>query len=102
MPKQDNKTAPATPAAGKLRTIRRALVLVWHGARLWTIGGIVLLPIQAVLSTLPLYLSKLIVDSVASAVRGGDRTRAIHQVTATIAMQALVMVLGAVVSALAG
>jgi len=55
----------------RLSGIRRALVLVWNSARGWTIGNAAILLVQGVLPLAQLYLMKLIVDAVTSAVAGG-------------------------------
>jgi ATP-binding cassette subfamily B protein len=90
----------------KLKTIKRALHLVWLGAPHWTVAAIVLLPLQAALTALPIYLSKLVVDAVATGMRAptGSPTRALafHQVGWVIGLQAGVMLLSAILSALAG
>jgi ATP-binding cassette subfamily B protein len=53
---------------GKLAKIeiRRALQFVWESGPRWTIANIVLIIIQGVLPLLPLYLTKLVLDEVAS------------------------------------
>ena len=64
------KDSPEGPKVGqKLKTLKRALHLVWLGAPRWTVAGIVLLPLQAALTVLPIYLSKLVIDAVATGLR---------------------------------
>lgn len=94
-------TADKSSTAQKLRTLQRALQLVWQGARGWTIASIALLPLQAALTTLPIYISKLIVDAVAGGIRAADRTEAFRQVALYIGLQAGVALLGAILSAVA-
>lgn len=105
--KPDGTGQAASASAGqKLKTIKRALHLVWLGARHWTIASIVLLPLQAALTALPIYLSKLVVDSVANGLRAplGSpiRANAFGQVGMYIGLQAVVMLVSAILSALAG
>ena len=91
----------------KLKTIKRALHLVWQGAPGWTSASIALIPLQAALTTLPIYLSKLVVDAVATGLRADHQTEAARQASFRavgfyILVQAVVMLLSAIVSAVAG
>ena len=106
-PGRNRKDSPEGPKVGqKLKTLKRALHLVWLGAPRWTIAEIVLLPLQAALTALPIYLSKLVIDAVATGLRAPSaspaRTLAFQQVGGYIGLQAGVMLLSAILSALAG
>src|SRR5579871_4132835 len=87
--------------ARKLRTVQRALRLVWHGARRWTIGGILILPLQATLTTLPIYFSKLVVDAVTTGLKTAHPIAALRAVVFFICLQAIVSLLSAVLSVVA-
>ncbi len=84
-----------------LRTLQRALRLVWQGAPGWTLVGILLLPIQALLATLPLYYSKLIVDAVTISIRAPHITGAFRSVAYYIGLQVGLAILGAGMGAVA-
>jgi ATP-binding cassette subfamily B protein len=93
--------SPKSAKPRKLRTILRALRLVWQGAPRWTLAGILLIPLQAALTTLPIYLSKLVVDAVANGLRSPQRAYAFRQAALYIGLQAIVALLGAVLTAVA-
>ena len=96
----EEQAAKATSAKQKLKTIKRALVLVWKGAPTWTVASIALLPLQAILTTLPIYFSKLVVDAVANGLRASSREFAFRQVGWYIGLQGGVMLLSAVLTAI--
>ncbi len=97
---EKEKGGKAASAGQKLKTIKRALVLVWKGAPTWTVASIALLPLQATLTTLPIYLSKLVVDAVANGLRSPSREFAFRQVGWYIGLQGGVMLLSAVLTAI--
>lgn len=59
-------------ALAQLPYLPRALKLVWEVARPWTIAWIVLLIVQGLLPAATVYLTKLVVDGVITAVRNGS------------------------------
>ena len=85
----------------KLRTILRALKLVWQGAPRQTAASVALLPVQATLTTLPIYFSKQVVDAVAVGIQKGQHEAAFRTVAFYIGLQAVVSLLNAVVSSVA-
>lgn len=56
-------------ALAQLPNLPRALALVWQVARPWTIAWVVLLIVQGILPVATVYLAKLFVDALISAVR---------------------------------
>jgi len=58
-------------ALAQLPNLPRALALVWQAARAWTICWVVLLIIQGLLPAALVYLTKLFVDALILALRGG-------------------------------
>jgi ATP-binding cassette subfamily B protein len=59
-------------ALAQLPYLPRALKLVWEVARPWTIAWIVLLIVQGLLPAATVYLTKLVVDGVVTAVKSGS------------------------------
>jgi ATP-binding cassette subfamily B protein len=78
----------------------RALRLVWQSGRGWTLASVALLVVQAALPLLTLYLIKLVVDSVASAV--ADRGVAFGRVAMLVGLTGVVALVGALCRSLAG
>jgi ATP-binding cassette, subfamily B, bacterial len=84
-----------------LMQLHRALVLVWDSARVWTTAGLGLIAIQAFLPLLPLYLIKLIVDTVTAGISAPDKAATLHHVLLLIGLTGLVALLAAGCRALA-
>jgi len=88
--------------------IRRALQLgsalrfVWQSAKGWTIANGVLLVVQGVLPLLPLYLMKLIVDSVTAGLAAPDKGGAFRQVLLLVVLMGAATLAGAFFRSLAG
>ncbi len=98
--KIENRKSTSTTSQ-KLKTIRRALALVWQGAWGWTLAGILLMPLQAALTTLPIYLSKLVVDAVVTGLRSPHPQHAFRSAAYYIGLQAGLTLLSALFSAVA-
>ena len=81
--------------------LHRALVLVWDSARVWTTAGLGLIAIQAFLPLLPLYLIKLIVDTVTAGISAPNKAATLHHVLLLIGLTGLVALLAAGCRALA-
>jgi ATP-binding cassette subfamily B protein len=81
-----------------------ALRFVWESARGWTIASIILIVIQSPLPLVPLYLTKLLIDSVtASLENGGDINYAFWQEAALIILlMGLTSLLQNLIGAVAG
>jgi ATP-binding cassette, subfamily B, bacterial len=84
-----------------LMQLRRAVVLVWDSARVWTAAGLVFIVIQAFLPLLVLYLIKLTVDAVACGISATDKATALSRVFLWIGLTTLAALLTAVCRALA-
>jgi len=81
--------------------LHRALILVWNSARGWTTAGLGLIAIQAFLPLLPLYLIKLIVDTVAAGISATDKAATLRQILLLVGLTGLVALLTAGFRALA-
>jgi ATP-binding cassette, subfamily B, bacterial len=64
----------------ELLRLRRAVDMVWKGARGWTIASLVLMVPQALLPLAVLYLIKLLVDSVAAGITAPDKVVALQEI----------------------
>ena len=64
----------------ELLRLRRAVGMVWRGARGWTIASLVLMVPQALLPLAVLYLIKLLVDSVAAGITAPDKVAALQEI----------------------
>lgn len=69
-----------------------ALRLVWQSSPRWTSARIVLMFVQGILPLLSLYLTKLIVDTVAASLTAADKGAAFHQVVILIALASLLTI----------
>jgi ATP-binding cassette subfamily B protein len=58
-------------AFARFRELPRALTLVWSAARAWTLAWLVLLVVQGLLPVVTVYLTRALVDRLASAVGAG-------------------------------
>ncbi len=67
-----------------------ALRLVWQSAPRWTIARVILLFIQGTLPLLSLYLTKLVVDTVAASLTAPDKTAAFRQAALLLALAGVV------------
>jgi ATP-binding cassette subfamily B protein len=79
------------------RTLRLdfALRLVWQGAPGWTVASLALLVVQGVLPLLSLYLMKLVVDAVTTALESTDKGAAFGQVALLIGLTGGVVLISA-------
>ena len=80
----------------------RALRFVWQSAKGWTIANVVLIAIQGVLPLLPLYLMKLIVDSVTAGLAAPDKGEAFRQVLLLVVLMGAATLAGAFFRSIAG
>ena len=79
-----------------------ALRLVWQSAPGWTIASLALLIVQGVLPLASLYLMKLVVDAVTTALESPDKAAAFGQVAIFISLTGGVTLIGALFRSLAG
>ena len=70
-----------------------ALRLVWQSARGWTIARVILLVVQGTLPLLFLYLTKLIVDTVAASITTADKGSVFGQLTIFLALAGAITLL---------
>jgi ATP-binding cassette subfamily B protein len=94
-----------TPAMKKLfgaLRLRRAVGLVWRSAPGLTIANVVLMVFQGGLPLVSLYLTKLVVDGVTTALSASDRTSAYAHVALCIALMAATALATSVCRALGG
>src|SRR5207245_6663972 len=80
--------------------LRRTLRLVWQSGPGWTVASVALLVVQAALPLLTLYLIKLVVDAVATAI--ADKAVAFGRVAALVGLAGAVALVSAVCRCLAG
>src|SRR6056297_2141108 len=73
--------------------VKRALGFVWASSRVWAIVNVALLLVQGVLPIVSIYLLKLLVDSVASAIDIGARESMDYSVYTVLAAFGVVMLL---------
>ena len=85
---------------GALR-IGRAVALVWHSARGWTLASLVLMIVQALVPLAILYLTKLIVDAVAGGIGAEDPTAVFGRVVWLVSAAGLATLLAAACGAVA-
>ncbi|MCK5133553.1 MAG: ABC transporter ATP-binding protein [Candidatus Sabulitectum sp.] len=88
-------------AGSKKVMIGRAVSLVWQSSRGLTIANLFLTVIQGLLPLIPLYLMKLLIDSIESAVNGSG-TASFRYVGIIIAIMGGVALLSALVKSVAG
>ena len=82
--------------------LHRPLILIWESARKWTIVGLVLMVLQAVMPLALLYLIKLTVDAVTAGIAAADKTAAFREILILVALTGLVSLIIAACRALAG
>jgi len=76
-----------------LKVLKRAALLVWKSAPGWTIANIVTVIPQGILPLATLYLTKLIVDSVAEGTNAVDKEAVVGQILIFVALAILVELL---------
>ena len=79
-----------------------ALRLVWQSAPGWTMASLALLVVQGTLPLVSLYLMKLVVDAVTTALEAADKGAAFEQVALLIGLTGGVALIGAVARSIAG
>ena len=95
----------AEPITLKIRRalqLGRALRFVWQSAKGWTLVNGFFLVLQGVLPLVPLYLMKLIVDTVAAGVSAHDKGPVLKHLLLLVGLMGAVTLLAALVRALAG
>ncbi|MBH8562240.1 ABC transporter ATP-binding protein [Nostoc sp. CENA67] len=85
---------------GALR-LGRALQLVWQSSPTWTIARILLLIVQSTLPLLSLYLMKVIVDAVSTAIAAANKQAAFQQIALLIVLTGTVNLIIALCSSIA-
>jgi len=91
----ENKKISYSQKIRGLIQLRRALVLVWDSAKMWTLAGLGLMAIQAFLPLLALYMMKLIVDAVTAGISAPDKEAALRHIFVLIGLTAIVALLTA-------
>ncbi len=91
--KKNNSVAEKVKIALRLD---RAVRFVWRASPGWTIASTALLVVQGALPLLVLYMMKLIVDGVTSAVTAPDKIAAFQHVAMLIGLAAGIALLNAV------
>ncbi len=81
--------------------VPRALRLIWDAARGWTLWWFAILFVQGLLPTATVYLTKVLVDSVAAAVGGGLSAENVQLVLVPALLMAGVLLLGQMLSGVA-
>jgi ATP-binding cassette subfamily B protein len=84
---------------GALR-LSRALQLVWQSSPTWTIARILLLIVQSTLPLLSLYLMKVIVDAVSTAIASPNKQAAFQQIALLIVLTGTVNLIIALCSSI--
>ena len=84
-----------------ITNLRRPLALVWESSRGWTIAGLALVIVQALLPLASLYLIKLTVDAVTAGITAVDKAASIREVLILVALTGLVALLTAAARAVA-
>jgi ATP-binding cassette, subfamily B, bacterial len=80
-------------AAAQFPYMPRALSMVWHAARVYTLAWGVLLLIQGVLPVATVYLTRMLVDSIANSYKTGGSWEDVRGTLLLVALMALVMLL---------
>ena len=80
-------------AAGQLRYLPRALVLVWTAARRWTSAWAALLAIQGLLPVATVYLTRPLVNRIVAAVRAGGTWESLRPALVVVVAMAAVTLL---------
>ena len=79
-------------ALAQLPQLSRAVSLLWHVARPWTMAWIILLVVQGLLPVATVYLTKLVVDGVVSAVNAGSSWTSARPVLLVVIVLAGIMI----------
>src|SRR5712671_1844106 len=95
-------TAKMRNALAQLPYLPRTLGLMWHVAKPWTVAWILLLVVEGVLPAASVYLTKLVVDGVVKALKGGGSWQDIRAVLVLVAVLAGLMLLLEVVHSAIG
>ncbi|MCA1602753.1 MAG: ABC transporter ATP-binding protein/permease [Acidobacteria bacterium] len=95
-------TAKLRKALAQLPYVPRTVRLLWHVARPWTIGWIILLVVQGLLPAATVYLTKLVVDGMVKAIRGGGSWQDVRVVLILVALLGGIMLLMEVVRSAIG
>jgi len=77
---------------GFTASLRWALGFVWQSSRSLTLANVTVTVIQSVLPLAALYLTKLVIDSVTTALTASDRSAAFRNITGLIVLSAAVVV----------
>ena len=85
-----NQPVSTRKKIAQILRIDRAMRLVWQAGKGWTIGSLVVLVVQGLLPILALYLMKLIVDAVSTAITAPDASASIRSIIVLICMAGLV------------
>ena len=95
-------TAKMRNVLAQLPYLPRTLGLMWHVAKPWTVAWILLLVVEGVLPAASVYLTKLVVDGVVSALKGGGSWPDVRAVLVLFAVLAGLMLLLEVVHSAIG
>src|SRR5512140_1366792 len=97
--------ATEEPAAkrllGALR-LKRAVALVWQSARGWTVASLVLMVVQGALPLASLYLTKVVVDAIATGARSANPGASFGHAAVLIGLLGGVALASAICRSLAG
>ena len=75
--------------------IDRAFKLVWKASRIWTLLSICITVVQGALPLLTLYVMKLIIDSITTAIQTGTGSESFSQICYLIGAAALIAIVQA-------
>ncbi|MEL6165273.1 MAG: ABC transporter ATP-binding protein, partial [Cyanobacteria bacterium J06628_3] len=78
-----------------------ALRLVWQSSPKLAIARLIFLIFQGILPLIPLYLGKLLIDTVAASLNAADKQAAFEEAIILLVLTALVTILNTVVSSVA-
>jgi ATP-binding cassette subfamily B protein len=81
------------PALAQLPYLPRTLALVWHVARPWTIGWLILLLLQGLSPAATVYLTKLLVNSLVAAFKFGPSSQTGRRILILIVSLGAIMLL---------
>lgn len=77
----------------QLPYLPQTLKLIWHAARWWSVGWVILLLIQGILPAVSVYLTRLLVDGLVAALQTGNGWASLLPVIWLIAAMVLIMLL---------
>src|SRR5216110_2794137 len=95
-------TAKLRNVLAQLPYLPRTLGMMWHVARPWTIGWIILLVVEGLLPAAAVYLTKLVVDGLVKAIKSGGSWPDVRVVLVLVAALAGIMLLMEVVRSAIG